>query len=1065
MRCDTNRCIPNSWVCDGQKDCNDGADEAAAACSRAACRPQQFQCAASRRCIPLWWRCDGAPDCGRGDTSDELACAARPCSAAMFPCDNGACLPWDYHCDGHADCADASDERACAAAAPPAPAPACEDHEFQCNNSECIRREFRCDAHVDCRDGSDEAGCAAPGPACAAPALRCDNATRCVPLHQLCDGAPDCADGADEADRCGEPMCAVSACSHACHAAPGGPVCACPAGLALGADGATCEARAACAAWGACAHVCVPTRAGHKCACDAGYRLADDGRNCKSTDGTTPLLVFSNRHEVRGVELPALTARALISSLKNTIALDWRRDPASGLLQLYWTDVVDDNIYRGTIVGGALSGIEPVVRQGLSTAEGLAVDWVAGNLYWVESSLHQIEVARLDGRYRRTLLAGDMDSPRAVAADPRLGYLFWSDWEQAAPRIERASLAGRARRVLLRVDALAGGAWPNGLALDYRARRLYWVDARSDSIHTSTYDGADARQVLRGHAALSHPFAITVFEAHVYWTDWRSNSVVRASKWDGSDVTVVQRTLTQPFDLKVLHPSRQPPAARNPCAGGGGCSHLCLIHSPAERDCACPHLMRLAADNVTCEPHEKVLLIARAGEIRGVDLEAPQVHMIPTVSGPHVTQPAGLQFAAAARELYWADTESSELRAAPLAGGPARVLADSGVEQPRGFALDWAAGVLYYTSRGALLAARLAGTHTAQLRRLHNASALAVDPRRGRLYWAAREPDAERLTAATGAATQPRALLDSRADPRLAGVTSLCVDVDADRLYWVNSGSSTIQYIDVATGKVTTLELGRGARPTALEVYGATLLWADAADAALRACDKRACAAASARVLRSNTEGVVALRVYDAALQRGAPGACARRARPCAHLCLPVGELASECRCAAGYDARDTACIAVDEVLVYSLSWELRGAALQEPEPEPRALLPPVPQLSVASAIDYDAAGEWLFWVDSEAGAVWRVRRDGSARARLAAGGAGDAADWPAALAADWRARNLYWSDPRRRLLLVARYDGAHRYVLLDTEPLAVTALALDPRAGWLFLGGAGGVQRARPDG
>lgn len=40
----------------------------------------------------------------------------------------------------------------------------------------------------------------------------------------------------------------------------------------------------------------------------------------------------------------------------------------------------------------ALSGIEVVVEQGLSTAEGLAVDWVAGNLYWVESSLHQIEV-------------------------------------------------------------------------------------------------------------------------------------------------------------------------------------------------------------------------------------------------------------------------------------------------------------------------------------------------------------------------------------------------------------------------------------------------------------------------------------------------------------------------------------------------------------------------------------------------------------------------------------------------------------------------------------------------
>lgn len=42
---------------------------------------------------------------------------------------------------------------------------------------------------------------------------------------------------------------------------------------------------------------------------------------------------------------------------------------------------------------GALTEIEPLVSwQGLSTAEGLAVDWLAENLYWVESRLHQIEV-------------------------------------------------------------------------------------------------------------------------------------------------------------------------------------------------------------------------------------------------------------------------------------------------------------------------------------------------------------------------------------------------------------------------------------------------------------------------------------------------------------------------------------------------------------------------------------------------------------------------------------------------------------------------------------------------
>lgn len=81
---------------------------------------------------------------------------------------------------------------------------------------------------------------------------------------------------------------------------------------------------------------------------------------------------------------------------------------------------------------------------------------------------------------------------------------------------------------------------------------------RSDSIHTATYDGLNHREVMRGHVALSHPFAIAVYENHVYWTDWRTNSVMRANKWNGSEITVMQRTLSQPFDIQILHPSRQP---------------------------------------------------------------------------------------------------------------------------------------------------------------------------------------------------------------------------------------------------------------------------------------------------------------------------------------------------------------------------------------------------------------------------------------------------------------------------------------------------------------------------
>lgn len=37
------------------------------------------------------------------------------------------------------------------------------------------------------------------------------------------------------------------------------------------------------------------------------------------------------------------------------------------------------------------------------------------------------------------------------------------------------------------------------LAFDYAAKRLYWINARSDSVNTARYDGSDPLEILRGH--------------------------------------------------------------------------------------------------------------------------------------------------------------------------------------------------------------------------------------------------------------------------------------------------------------------------------------------------------------------------------------------------------------------------------------------------------------------------------------------------------------------------------------------------------------------------------------
>ena len=58
--------------------------------------------------------------------------------------------------------------------------------------------------------------------------------------------------------------------------------------------------------------------------------------------------------------------------------------------------------------------------------------------------------------------------------------MYWTDWGEK-PKIERANLDGTERIVLLNTSL----GWPNGLAIDYDAGKLYWGDAKTDKIEVS----------------------------------------------------------------------------------------------------------------------------------------------------------------------------------------------------------------------------------------------------------------------------------------------------------------------------------------------------------------------------------------------------------------------------------------------------------------------------------------------------------------------------------------------------------------------------------------------------
>lgn len=208
-------------------------------------------------------------------------------------------------------------------------------------------QNFVCDGYVDCENNLDEYKCdqkkihntthsstiRPPASECEHPWRLCDNKTKCISPDMLCDERPDCNDGSDEGMRCAEELCNFSLlCSHNCHNAPEGMFCSCPPHLHLQPDGIHCLETHPCEAWDVCSQKCIRVKSKYKCACFEGFKLLDDGFTCKSTDPAAPLVIFSNRHELRGVDLHSFSVRSLITSLKNTIALDFYHTPESDMV-------------------------------------------------------------------------------------------------------------------------------------------------------------------------------------------------------------------------------------------------------------------------------------------------------------------------------------------------------------------------------------------------------------------------------------------------------------------------------------------------------------------------------------------------------------------------------------------------------------------------------------------------------------------------------------------------------------------------------------------------------------
>ncbi|GAB1610066.1 low-density lipoprotein receptor-related protein 1B-like isoform X1 [Argonauta hians] len=636
FQCGNGACIDARWECDIHIDCTDGSDEHAG-CSHPTCHPDNFTCVSSGHCISSSWRCDGELDCrDHSDEGPEAGCPAKICRKTEFQCDNQQCIEMHDRCNGKPDCLDASDEAHCSNVE-------CNPLlEFRCHNSSgCIDRHFFCDGLNDCGDNSDEyEGCELH--MCRQTEFQCDN-KQCIDMHHRCNGIIDCDDGSDEVscdntnNRCdpevhftcrnkvcikqshycdgtndcgdnSDEECNVNACKdhnpcqQKCEPVYYNYHCSCYPGYQL-TNETHCKDINECETTYPCSHHCVNRPGDFSCHCAEGYRLEHDGKFCKVAQAPQPKLLIATQHYIIKTDLGGKNIEMVVNELNHVIALDYDWVDQ----YIYWSHISTTNskIFRTHMNGS--SKVEVLHDTNIKDPDGIAVDWIGRNLYWCDRTTHTIEVSQLNGNYRKILIHKGLQQPRAIEVYPAKGLLYYTDWGYS-PHIGRVKMDGTNRVNIVDQNLI----WPNALTIDYVTDKLFWGDSRLKYIAFSNLDGTNVRKILTEH--LLRVFAITTIEGFIFWSDWGSENIHRASKFSGKNITDFPPLHSRPMDIQVLHPFRQPQLrdpSKNPCYNSS-CSQLCLLTPDTRPDalnytCACSDGYLLGKDHKCvreCTSHE-----------------------------------------------------------------------------------------------------------------------------------------------------------------------------------------------------------------------------------------------------------------------------------------------------------------------------------------------------------------------------------------------------------------------------------------------------------------------------
>ncbi|VVC89823.1 unnamed protein product, partial [Leptidea sinapis] len=473
-----------------------------------------------------------------------------------------------------------------------------------------------------------------------------------------------------------------------------------------------------------CSHLCLltPNTPGYECSCPTGVKLKEDS-NTTCYNGPQSMLIVAQRSIISKISLdsPDFTPYTIpLKDLKRVITVDF--DPKTE--HVYWGDSASKTISRARLDGSE----QTVVIHSCGVPDSIAIDPLARNIYWTDPVSDYITVARLDSSAKKVIIHEDLYNPRAIALHPSAGWMFWSDWNEKKPKIERANLDG-SERLLLVTEKLT---WPNGIALDTINNKLYWGDARTHKIEVCNMDGS-GRSELHSSDIL-HIFGLTLLGQHLYWTDMQRRTMDRINKDTGLERQGVVEQMANMMGVKAFRLGE--PLGTSRCArDNGGCSHLCF-NRPPDYVCSCPLGLELGSDRKTCIEPMAYLVYSRKNIIGHISVLNQNNDAILPIK--ELKEVSAIAVDVSGSKLYWSDSKTKTINRCSMDGSNIeRILEFMGLVE--GLAIDWSGQNIYWTDTTAqrIEVSRLDGSSRRTLiwQGLKKPKSIALDPRRGLMYW------------------------------------------------------------------------------------------------------------------------------------------------------------------------------------------------------------------------------------------------------------------------------------------------------------------------------------------